>query len=416
MKKMHIAAAIAASAALVLTGCSAGGAGSTDSDTIVVDAWAGSEDDTAALQAQVDAAQKLNPELKIELRTAPWGDFFTKLTTNMASGNMACITAMNSGMLAGYTGGFAKLTDADLTAAGIVKDEFAPGAFDILSNTGELYGIPFDMSTMLTYYNADMLTETGAPVPTIGWTFDDFEATAKKATTPEHAGFGIGMGGFQWQALPISKAGVQPATADGTLDLTNPAFVDAATWYGELVTKEKVALPVSSASDTGWGENQYSSGMAAMAIDGTWNAVGYLDNDPGFAAGMAPLPAGPDGSLSLILGSGYGISADCANKDAALQVLGGLLGTEAQDFIASSGRSYPARVSSQPLYFESLAPEYREQVEEVFAAAFENVQGQYVTDSWSKVDTYIQPQLVSVYNGQESMDNVLKTAQSQFGK
>ena len=73
-------------------------------------------------------------------------------------------------------------------------------------------------------------------------------------------------------------------------------------------------------------------------------------------------------------------------------------------------------MSSQPLYFESLPAEYRAQVEEAFAAAFANVQGQYVTDNWSKVDTYVQPQLVSVYNGDESMKNVLETAQSQFGK
>ncbi|SDS44522.1 ABC transporter substrate-binding protein [Microterricola viridarii] len=419
MKKMHIAAALTASAALVLTGCSAGGtdAGSAGGDNkIVVDMWAGSQDDTAALEAQVAIAQKANPDLKIELRTAPWGDFFTKLTTNMASGNMACVTGMNSGMLSSYTAGFAQLTDEDLATAGIVTDEFADGALEILSNKGDVYGVPFDMATMLTYYNADMLTETGAPVPADGWTFDDFEATAKAATTDKHAGFGIGMGGFQWQALPIAKAGVQPVKQDGTLDLTNPAFVDAATWYGELVTEQKVALPVSSASDTGWGENQYSSGMAAMAVDGTWNAVGYLDNDPGFTAGMAPLPAGPNGSLGLVLGSGFGIAQDCDNKEAALKVLGSLLSVESQDYIASSGRSYPARVSSQPLYFESLPAEYRDQVEAAFESAFSNVQGQYVTDNWSKIDTFVQPQLVSVYNGQESMENVLKTAQSQFGK
>jgi multiple sugar transport system substrate-binding protein len=55
-------------------------------------------------------------------------------------------------------------------------------------------------------------------------------------------------------------------------------------------------------------------------------------------------------------------------------------------------------------------------VEEVFKAAFANVQGQYVTDNWSKVGSYIQPQLVSVYNGQTPMSEVLKNAQDQFGK
>ncbi len=405
---------MATGVAVVLTGCSGssgGGAAGSDSDTIVIDMWAGSEDDTAALNAQLDVVKKQNPDLKVELRTAPWGDFFTKLTTNMA-----CVTGMNSGMLSSYTDGFVPLIDEDLKAAGLAKDDFAEGSLEILSNKGEMYGVPFDVSTMLTYYNADQLTAAGATAPKAGWTFDDFVDTAKKATTDGKYGFGIGMGDFQWQALPIAKSGVQPASQDGKLQLTDPKFADAAEWYAGLVTKEKVAAPVASASDGGWGENQFSSGNAAMAVDGTWNAVGYLNNDAGFTAGLAPLPTGDNGDLSLILGSGYGIAKTCENKEAALKVLGSLLSKDSQDYIAKSGRSYPARAESQPLYFESIDEKYRAQVQEAFDAAFANVQGQYVTDNWSKVGQYIQPELVSVYNGQADMKTVLETAQKQFEK
>jgi multiple sugar transport system substrate-binding protein len=418
MKKIHVGAvAVAAAASLLLTGCGAANDSANSSpNSITIDMWAGSEDDTAALNAQLAIAKEENPGLDITLRTAPWNDYFTKMTTNMASGNMACITGMNSGMLSSYTAGFAEITPADLKTAGLDEADFAKGSLDILKNKGTMYGVPFDISTMLVYYNADMLKKTGAPTPTDGWTFDDFEKTAKAATKDGKYGFGVGMGDFQWQALPIAKAGVQPVKADGTLDLTNPEFVKAADWYSSLVTEQKVAAPVASASDTGWGENQFSGGNAAMAVDGTWNAVSYLKNDSGFAAGMATLPAGNKGSLGLILGSGYGISKDCKNKDAALKVLGSLLGKKSQDYIASSGRSYPARVESQPLYFESIDAKYREQVKTVFTAAFKQVEGQNVSDNWAKVGTYIQPSLVSVYNGQESMSKVLESAQQQFGK
>lgn len=419
MKKTHLVpvAAFTVGAALALTGCgsSSSGAGADDK-TVVVDMWAGSADDTKALQAQIDVAKKQNPDLKIELRTAPWNDFFTKLTTNMASGNMACVTGMNSGMLSGYTSGFQKLTADDLKTAGLKEDDFASGTTEILKNKGDLYGLPFDTATMLVYYNADQLKAAGAADPKPGWTFDDFEKTAKAATRDGKQGFAVGMGDFQWQALPIAKAGVQPASQDGKLQLTDKKFSDAATWYAGLVTDQKVALPVASASDGGWGEDQYSNGNAAMAVDGTWNAVSYLKNEAGFTAGMAPLPGEGKDSLSLILGSGYGISKTCKNKDAALKVLGSLLSKDSQDYIASSGRSYPARAESQPLYFQSIDEKFRPQVEEVFKAAFANVQGQYVTDNWSKVGSYIQPQLVSVYNGQTPMAEVLKSAQQQFGK
>ncbi|WP_197511807.1 extracellular solute-binding protein [Tessaracoccus coleopterorum] len=152
-----------------------------------------------------------------------------------------------------------------------------------------------------------------------------------------------------------------------------------------------------------------------MAVDGTWNAVGYLTNDAGFKAGLAPLPTGDKGNLSLVLGSGYGIAKNCENKEAALKVLGSLLSKDSQDSIASSGRSYPARAESQPLYFESLDEAYRDDVKAVFEAAFANVQGQYVSDNWAKVDTFVQPELVSVYNGQADMKAVLESAQQQFG-
>lgn len=419
MKKMRVGAVVAvAGVAVAMTGCagSTGSTGSGGDDTIVVDMWAGSADDTKALEAQIDVAKKQNPDLKIELRTAPWGDFFTKLTTNMASGNMACVTGMNSGMLSSYTDGFAELTAADIKTAGLSEGDFAPGATEILKNKGTLYGLPFDVATMLVYYNADQLAAAGVENPKAGWSFEDFEKTAKAATRDGKSGFAVGMGDFQWQALPIAKAGQQPVSEDGTLQIDDEKFVDAATWYAGLVTDQKVALPVASASDGGWGENQYSSGNAAMAVDGTWNAVSYLNNDSGFTAGMAPLPAEDGSSLSLILGSGFGISKTCENKEAALKVLGSLLSADAQDYIASSGRSYPARAESQPLYFESIDEKHREQVKEVFTAAFENVQGQYVSDDWAKVGTYVQPQLVSVYNGQETMANVLASAQQQFGK
>lgn len=419
MKIKRVGAVIVvAGVAVAMAGCSNGPStgGSGDGDAIVVDMWAGSADDTAALKAQIDVVKKQNPDLKVELRTAPWGDFFTKLTTNMASGNMACVTGMNSGMLASYTDGFVKLTDADLKAAGLAESDFAAGATDILKNKGDLYGLPFDVSTMVTYYNEDQLNAAGAELPKVGWTFDDFEATAKKATTGGKFGFGIGMGDFQWQALPIAKSGTQPVSAGGKLQLTDPGFAAAAGWYADLVTKQKVAAPVASASDGGWGENQFTGENAAMAVDGTWNAVGYLKNDAGFKAGLAPLPSGDKGDLSLVLGSGFGIAKTCKNKDAALKVLGSLLSKDSQDYIASSGRSYPARAESQPLYFESLDPAYRDQVKAVFEAAFKNVEGQHVSDNWAKVGTFVQPELVSVYNGQESMKSVLESAQQQFGK
>lgn len=418
MKKMRVGALVAVTGvAVAMTGCagSDGSGGSADGDVIVVDMWSGSESDTEALEAQIAIAQEENPDIEIRLQTSPWSDYFTKLTTNMASGNMACVTGMSGAQLGGYTEGFRELSEEDLETAGIDLDDFNPGADGILSFGGTLYGVPFDVSAMLVFYNQDMLDAAGADAPGIGWTFDDFEEIAAAATTEDAHGFAVGMGGYQWLSMPMALSGTQPATEAGELRIDDDAFVEAAEWYAGLVTEQGVAAPVASASDTGWGENQYAGENAAMAVDGTWNAVSYLNNDAGFTAGMAPLPAGEHGNTSPVLGSGYGIAENCDNPEAALKVMGSLLGTEAQDYIASSGRSYPARTASQPLYFDSIDEEYRDQVQAVFEDAFANTVPLYMTDDWAALEAYVQPNLVSVYNGDLTMTQLLSDTQAQFG-
>lgn len=392
-------------------------AASGEKISITWDMWAGGEESKKWVEDTANIAREHNPEIDIKTQTASWGDYFTKLTANASSGNLACVTSMNGQRLNTFHAVMSPLTDEDLAAAGIKKEDFAPGALDILTYDGKLYGLPFDVAAMMVYYNKDHLAETNTPEPSKDWNFDDFTTTAKAVTTDKHKGFAVGMGEFQWMSLPIAKSGVQPVTKDNKLDLTNPDFVKAAEWYSTLV-KDGIADPVPSASEMGWGEDQYSAGNVSMAVDGTWNAKSYFTNKAGFKAGATRLPKGDKGNYGLILGSGFGIAANCqgAEREAALKVLGSLVSKEAQDLLASSGRSYPAITASQPLYFEALDEGIRGDVKEAFEAAFDGVVGQNSTDVWTQVNEYLPPNLVSVYSGQLSMTQMLETAQAQFGK
>lgn len=423
--KKTLAASAAVATAFSLAACSSDDAGSSSSGngttgssekaSIVWDMWA-SGDDVAILENQLKIVQAELPDIDIKLQHSPWGDYFTKLTTNLASGNVACVTSMNGQRLATYKDAFMELTDEDLATAGLSKDDFAPGSLDIMSSGGKLLGVPYDVATMMVYYNKDAVKDTGAPEPKLGWSKADMEATLEGLKSGEKKAFAMGMAEFQWLAVPTSISGVQPATPEGKLDLTNPAFVEAAEWYTSFVEKG-YAAEVPSASEGGWGESEYQAGNAAMAVDGTWNAVSYLNNEAGFTAGMVDLPAGDSGkNLGLVLGSGYGISKNCENKEAALKVLGALVGKASQDDMASSGRSYPARVESQPLYFESLDESVRDEVKGAFDAAFANVQGQNSTDNWTQVSETFANDLVSVYSGNLTVADMLKNTQARFGQ
>ncbi|WP_022868758.1 ABC transporter substrate-binding protein [Schaalia vaccimaxillae] len=422
MRTTAVALSTAMIAALGLAACSGGSdsansGSSGDKVKVTWNMWAGSENDEKWVSDTADIVRSQNPDIELDTQTASWGDYFTKLTANASAGQMSCVTSMNGQRISTFHELLSPLTEEDLKTAGIDAANFSDGALDILSYDGNLYGIPYDVAAMMVYYNKDMLAETNTPEPTSDWTFDDFVATAKGATTDAHKGFGIGMGEFQWMALPIAKSGVQPVDESGNLQLTDPAWVEAAQWYTSLVTKEGVADPVPSASEMGWGEEQYSNGNVAMAVDGTWNAQGYFTNEAGFKAGAVRLPKGENGSTGLVLGSGYGIAASCegAEREAALKVLGSLVSKEAQDLIASSGRSYPSLKESQPLYFESLDESYREEVRAAFDAAFSGTVGQNSTASWVQVNEYFSPNLVSVYSGDMPIEEMFDSAQKQFG-
>ncbi|GGO67131.1 sugar ABC transporter substrate-binding protein [Microbacterium nanhaiense] len=418
-RRMVRTAAALTTAALAVTvaGCSTGGDDSSSADgktTIVWDMWSGSEADLANLQEHVRIAEEDNPDITVALRTAPWGDYFTKLTTNLASGEVACITGMSGQYTPGYAEALTPLTDADLETAGIDPSAFSEGALDILSYDGELLGLPFDVAAMQVYYNADIFEEAGVEPPAVGWTLEDFEEAANAVSAVKPA-FAAAMGDFQWMSLPIAASKKQPVDESGALALTDPDFVDAATWYAQFAI-DGIASPPPSASSSGWGEEEFKAGNVAMAVDGTWNAVSYLNNETGFTAGMVDLPQSPDGRLGVVLGSGYGIGANCEHKEEALRVLGSLVGEKAQDYIASSGRSYPALAASQPLFFESIDEEFRSEVESVFAASFQQVEGARSTADWSQVYASLQPNLVSVFTGQVPMAEALETTQAQFGE
>jgi multiple sugar transport system substrate-binding protein len=416
-KSRYAAAAVIAAAALALTGCAGGNSGSDGGKTTIEwNMWAG---DTAAqknLEAQMAAAQKeLGSDITIKLTSAPWDDFFTKLNTNLASGNVACVTAINGQRLSGYTSAFEELTDADLKKMGASRDDYTAGALAPMESGGKLYGLPYDTASMLVYYNADLFTQAGVALPTSDWTIDDFQKAAQQITEKTGVkGFAVSTDEFQWLSLPMAKSGLQPVDKDGKLDLTNPDFQKAASWYAGLASDLKVSDPVPSASDSSWTQTQFENGKAAMIVEGTW-MLGTLAGDAvPFKSALVRIPAGDDGAYGVTLGSGYGITKACKDKDAALKVLGALTGTSAQAVVASQA-DLPARTASQPEFFSSLPEGQRDMVKEAFTSSFEGAVSQVVTKQWTQVSTAMPAELVSVYTGQETMENALKNLQQRFG-
>lgn len=416
-------ASVAAAGALVaLTGCGgsagegAGGSkGSDGSVTLSWQMWASGADEEKQLKHLASLVTQEYPDIKLDLKTAPFKDYFTKLQTQAAGGDQPCIVSMQSLRMSGFTD---LMEPLDGLEGATGTEGFEPAALKALQWQGKQYALPMDLASMLMYYNKDAFAKAGLAEPKTGWTVADFEKAAKSLTGNGKTGFGLSFSDLPMLTMALTYNGAHPVTADGKAQLDDPALVKALTWYSGLATKDKAASIPASSSDGGWAETQFANGNAMMAVDGTWS-LGSTSSQAKFKVGVAPIPAGPDGSKTYVANSGFGISKSCAYKKEAVKALSVLTGPEAESYLAGQGRIFPARTSAQPAYEKFLTQQPGENAETAKAgmnAVRDGLAGgvPFVgTRNWDEVNTLFSQYLLEAYTGSTSAGSALTTIQKK---
>jgi ABC-type glycerol-3-phosphate transport system substrate-binding protein len=187
--------------------------------------------------------------------------------------------------------------------------------------------------------------------PKPGWTVDDFKAAANKLTTGGKYGFATASADLTYLSWVQTFTGA-PVVDNGKLAVTSPAFVDGYTQYVNLMRDPKVAAPGPGAGGAGWTTmiDQFTSGQAAMMVEGPWSVISVKGQSK-FPVGVAPMPAGAGGSKTYTAGSGFGISKQCKDPDAAFQAIVSMTGDKTLAELGAAGRAFPARPSVQDSWY-----------------------------------------------------------------
>lgn len=166
---------------------------------------------------------------------------------------------------------------------------------------GKLWSIPFQRSTPILYYNADLLAEAGYDSPPTNNA--ELVEIAQALTTEDRDGLQVPVaGGFpiwMYQSFAIAY-GQNIVTDDPTEVLFNtPEAVEAVEFFTSLGTD----LGVGPVGGSAWGDTPtaFLAGQAAMIYHTTGNLTRIL-NDADFEVGVWYLPSGPAGED----GTGYG--------------------------------------------------------------------------------------------------------------
>jgi multiple sugar transport system substrate-binding protein len=403
-------------ATVLLAGCGndgdsgSSGSGGDKNVTLTWFMWSGSDVEKNAWLHIGDMVTQKYPNIKIKFETAPFNDFWTKLTTQAASGNTACVIGLQ-GQRAPQFGNLLEPLDDYMSKAGIKASDYVPSITEGLRFDGKQVALPYDVGPFVVFYNKDAFKAAGLKEPAIGWTTDDFMNAARTLTKPPKYGFWAQSDIGALLPWVLSSSGKSALNAEGKLDVDNPEWHASAQWYADLVSKEKVAAQIPSANSSSSAANQFLAGNAYMSLDGPWDLINAREQAK-FKVGIAPMPAGASGSKTWSDGSGFGVTRDCEHKDEAFKAVSVMVGTDAENYLGDLGRAYPALISTQESWYKG---NNTQDVKPVMDYSLTNSIPYTTIPTWQQVVTTFSKQAVATYNGQGSVDDLLSQTQAQGG-
>ncbi len=201
-------------------------------------------------------------------------------------------------------------------------DGFYPALMANGQIEGQTWGVPFQRSTIVAYYNKDMFRAAGLDPEKAPTTWDEMVEMGKKLTTEDHHGLMIPSTGYPYwmfQALAIQN-GKELMSNDGlSTNFDDPKVVDTLEFWKSLSTEHGI-MPEGTVE---WGtlRQAFLEGETAMM----WHSTGNLTavkNNATFDFGVAMLP-GKERLGSPTGGGNFYLFKDSTDeeKQAALELI-----------------------------------------------------------------------------------------------
>ncbi|HSW43924.1 MAG TPA: sugar ABC transporter substrate-binding protein [Patescibacteria group bacterium] len=229
------------------------------------------------LDAIVQAFEQKNPNISIEVQTAAYADYFTKLQTQVAGGSAPDAFELNYENFVSYASAGSLLNLAPLAAADtdFRPEVFYPRAYEVFQADGKQYGLPAQFSVVLLYYNKDLFDAADIAYPDASWTWSEQQAAAEKLTDQAKGVWGVFQPIQFWEFYKVlAQNGGSFFNADGTASTFNDARgVEAANWLIGKLGKTMPADAFGADQDTAL----FKAGKLGMWHSGIWMFPGLKD-------------------------------------------------------------------------------------------------------------------------------------------
>jgi multiple sugar transport system substrate-binding protein len=361
-------AALLVLAAMVLDVTSRPVAGKT---VVTVRLW--DEQVAAAYRKSFAAFTRTHPDIEVRTNVVSYSAYFTTLRTDVAGGSADDIFWVSNAYLAAYADS-GRLIEIGKALGPQAASAWESSVVQQFTRDGTLWAVPqLTDAGIAVYYNADLLAAAGldvADLATLHWSpgTDDTLRPLLKRLTVDADGHSAGTTGFdasrvrQWgynaandaQGIYLNYIGSAGGAyqAGDRFVFDNPGAVDAFTYLVKLINADHVAPPASETNDNGdFSRNQFLAGKMALFQSGTYN-LATITAQANFRWGLAMLPAGPKGRVSVTNGIAAAGNSASPHPDAVRQVLAWLGSTEGNQYIGRHGSAIPAVNAAQQVYFD----------------------------------------------------------------
>ncbi len=321
------------------------------------------ESDMWAWQIGLDKVKAAYPDIDTKLEYCDYGETAVKIIAAAAAGDVPdLIMASNEHTpILACSELLLDLNPFIQQEPTVNPDDFAKGVAQGFNMWGRWWGFPYDHSTWGIFYNKDLFDAAGVKYPPseggVPWSVDEFVAAAKALTKPDGKQWGVyyplnaGKPNQYLDSCFIYSAGGRNFD-DGLRNciIDSPESAAGIQFPVDLIHKHKVAAPPSELA--GSTVDYFSSGLAAMKLDGQWGLQG-ANATCNFPFEIAYLPIIKD-KIGVTGGSGFCISASTKFKDQAWQWLKTYTSKEVLEvMVGHTGRGIPARWSATPAYLQA---------------------------------------------------------------
>jgi multiple sugar transport system substrate-binding protein len=337
---------------------------------VTVRLWA--EPIALAYRQSFEAFNCTHPNIEVRTNMVAYSTYFNTLRTDVAGGSADDIFWLSNAYLAAYADS-GRLMNIGKTLGPGAASAWEPAVVDQFTRGGALWGVPqLTDAGIAVFYNADLLAAAGvdpAQLDTVRWSpnGDDTLRSLLARLTVDVDGNTAGTQGFdggrvrQWgynaandpQAIYLnyigSAGGVFQRGDEFAFD--NPPAIEAFRYLVGLINHDHVAPPASDTNDNGdFSRNQFLAGRMALFQSGTYN-LEPVARYAQFHWGLAMLPTGPKGRVSVTNGIAAVGNSASKHPDAVRQVLAWMGSTEGNAYLGRDGAAIPAVLSAQPVYF-----------------------------------------------------------------